>query len=323
MNQGDGDIYGLGVRIGLYLQWAASLVLRLLGSWSSIDSIRKANNVVCGALALATAIKIIEGTALSVDYLISYYLTITLFYAESYNLVSKTDDEDNFDGRRPVRGLLPTFPLVFQNALFAAYTLFGAWYWHEGVKIVQPTVCEPRAAIVCLFDMNDAAWTKAATAISIIAGIIFTIIFLIHIKSLGKGVLSPAELVIVRTLRLVSGCMMIPDTRDIPKDILSGLLRPDPLRKADAADAEWTPIWIPIMAAIFKFIHFALSYLIGPIVAITSVERMIRANHLETGAIRDSTGQMIALFTGISSILLALWDFVKVVFKLGPPQGEE
>ena len=32
MNEGDGDIYGLGVRIGLYLQWAESLIARLLDS---------------------------------------------------------------------------------------------------------------------------------------------------------------------------------------------------------------------------------------------------------------------------------------------------
>jgi hypothetical protein len=38
---GDGDIYGLGVRIGLYLQWAAAFILRLLGSWSRISEVRK------------------------------------------------------------------------------------------------------------------------------------------------------------------------------------------------------------------------------------------------------------------------------------------
>ena len=41
------------------------------------------------------AIKIIDGTVLSVDYLISYYLTIALFYAESYNLVSEPGSERN------------------------------------------------------------------------------------------------------------------------------------------------------------------------------------------------------------------------------------
>ena len=258
------------------------------------------------------AIKIIDGTVLSVDYLISYYLTIALFYAESYNLVSEPDSERNDDYEWPVRGLLPTFPLIFQNVLFAAYTVFGAWYWHEGIKAVQPPVCEPRAAIILLFDMNDTTWTKAATALSIIIGIIFSIIFLIHLKSLGTGILSPAELVMVRTLQPVSSAFMPTKRREWGIEILTPLLRPKLLRKRDAADVsaenstERSPIWKMVLVRTFKFIHFALIYLVGPIVAITSVERMIRANHLKTDGIRNSTGQMIALFTGISKLVYFL-----------------
>lgn len=48
--------------------------------------VQTANNALCAALALAAAINVVDGKALSIDYLISYYLTVILFYSESYNL---------------------------------------------------------------------------------------------------------------------------------------------------------------------------------------------------------------------------------------------
>jgi hypothetical protein len=64
-------------------------------------------------------------------------------------------------------------------------------------------------------------------------------------------------------------------------------------------------------------LHFALINLVGPLVAIASVERMILANDLTTSGIRESTGQMIALFTGVSTFCLACWELGKY-FLQGP-----
>ncbi|KAF7538460.1 hypothetical protein G7054_g2876 [Neopestalotiopsis clavispora] len=82
----DNDLYGKGVRIGLYLQWASGFILRQLESWETRARVRISSNIITGALAIATAVNIAQGSALSVDYLLSYYLTVVLFYAESYNL---------------------------------------------------------------------------------------------------------------------------------------------------------------------------------------------------------------------------------------------
>src|SRR5277367_6568043 len=53
---GDSDIYGLGVRVGLYLQWLSGFLLRNIGSWDTVARVRTANNALCAALALAAAI---------------------------------------------------------------------------------------------------------------------------------------------------------------------------------------------------------------------------------------------------------------------------
>jgi hypothetical protein len=313
---GDGDIYGLGVRIGLYLQWAAGLILRLLGSWPRISEVRTANNVLCGALALATAINVVNGSALSVDYLLSYYLTIVLFYAESYNLVqsSNQEDEDSNDewGRseKKVYKLYPDFSLIFQNILFALYTLFGAWFWQNGIFTTRSTTCADKAAIIFVFNLRNPKWTAAATALGSIFGAIFVVILLIHLKSLNKGIMSGPELVFVRTLRYASGLYSIGDCFfEIP----AVLLRPGfPTHFKLEILGERFRWWL-VPLALLRLLHFSLINLVGPVVAIVSVERMITTNGLSTSGITESTGQMIALFTGVCSICIALWEFARSV----------
>ncbi|KAH7320716.1 hypothetical protein B0I35DRAFT_198982 [Stachybotrys elegans] len=306
---GDGDIYGLGVRIGLYLQWASGFILRLLGSWPRVSGIRTTNNILCGALVVAEFIHIIDGSALSIEYLLSYYLTIVLFYAESYNLVRRIDPEGDRSFAASmgydtgVYRLYPDFPLIFQNLLFASYTLFGAWFWQSGIDGTRRTTCDDRAAIVFLFALRNPGWTTAATVLASIAGALFALIFFMHLKNLKKGVISGPELVFARALRVTSGAPLGPENIGIP-----ALLRPE-LPKPRG----WS------ISSIFHFlrevIHFTLINLVGPVVAIVSVERMIQANKLQTPSVRESTGQMIALFTGATSFMVALWEFGRAILN--------
>lgn len=58
--------------------------------------------------------------------------------------------------------------------------------------------------------------------------------------------------------------------------------------------------------------HATMTFLF-PLVAIISIERMIHANHIETDSIKDGTGQLIALSSGMSSMSLAVWEVVKAL----------
>lgn len=55
-------------------------------------------------------------------------------------------------------------------------------------------------------------------------------------------------------------------------------------------------------------IHHALVFLAGPIIAIVSVERTLQANHIKNPGLSGSAGQTIALFTGVTSMLLTFWE---------------
>lgn len=147
---GDSDIYGLGVRIGLYLQWLLGFILRNIGSWDIVTRVWTVNNSLCAALTLAAAIKTIDGAAFAIDYLLSYYLTVILFYCESYNLLLQADPHDRHAA--DYYALSADISLISQNLFFAAYNIFGAWYWLSGVNRAQEIPYPDKAAIIfCLW----------------------------------------------------------------------------------------------------------------------------------------------------------------------------
>ncbi|KAJ5733369.1 hypothetical protein N7493_002155 [Penicillium malachiteum] len=306
-NQGDSDVYGLGVRVGLYLQWLASFILRNIGSWDTMTSVRTANNALCIALALAETIRIVERKALAIDYLLSYYLTVILFYSESYRIrleVGKTvplfKDMGLFgvNNNAPTRAspemkdkiqsytLVPDLSLIFQNAFFAAYTLIGAWFWLHGIKRIQDSPCSDHAAIILLFHLRNQSWYTAATVLAIVLGLFWAIVFVVNLYMFtsAKGT-SPGPIIIstFRFFRLISAT-----THDIPQPQEIG----DRFKR-------------PLSRNIF---HYIWMNLFGPFVAIISVERIISSNGLSTSDISSSTGQMISLLTGITSVLCALWE---------------
>ncbi|KAH8169130.1 hypothetical protein LIA77_11256 [Sarocladium implicatum] len=315
VNIGDGDVYGLGVRLGLYLLWASGFIVRLLGSWPRVSAVRTTNNILCGALALAEFVRLIDGSALSVDYLLSYYLTIVLFYSESYNLVREENTTRNPQlpaNEVEVYKLFPDLPLIFQNLLFASYTLVGAWFWQVGIRNTTALACDyERAAVIVVFDLHSASWVTAATIMAAILGAIFTLILLMHLKSLKQGVMSGPELVFFRAFLMVSSTQ----SRELNDWILVGILRPKP-----PTPRTWSVTGLLSFAG--RAAHFAAVNLLGPFVAIVSVERMIQANRLETPSIRESTGQMIALVTGTSSFILALWELYLDIIKRFRPQEQ-
>ncbi|KAH8744266.1 hypothetical protein F5883DRAFT_511743 [Diaporthe sp. PMI_573] len=296
---GDGDLYGLGVRLGLYFQWCAGFLLRNLdGSWKSISTVRTANNTLSYALNLAVVINTVKGTALSVDYLIVYYLTIALFYSESYNLLVKKNG-----GKGGFRYTLRAdVPLILQNALFAFATLFGAWFWIRGVFETHQLTCVAKAALFGLFELESSQWRQFAVTFAILLGLTFVLFLVVHliewVSETSDNPVSKVGVAVASNLRVLSAQPIWNLKRQLAK-LPRQLLRPNP--RFD--EIHWS--------IIPSLLHWFIINLMGPLLAIVSVERMLQANHLMTPPIPASTGQMIALLIGISSLCMALWDIGK------------
>ncbi|KAI9040400.1 ankyrin repeat domain-containing protein [Aspergillus affinis] len=312
--QGDGDLYGLGVRLGLYLQWIAGLLLRNCnGSWETISAVRIANNVLCFSLILTLVIYTAEGSTLSVDYLIVYYLTIALFYSESYNLLEKGESSSTSTWTGYI--LRPDVPLIAQNLLFAFTSFFGAWFWLTGLHRASAPTCIAQGALFGAFELNDTTWRPFATTMAIVTGLIFTFFFIAHTVELLTGTekgpvaraFGNAGVIVAEAFFVGSGSRYKTKKRHSG---LRSLLRPRLV-------APWnrrTYMERTCLGFSLKAVHWVLINLAGPLVAIISAEKMLRANQLEMDGITESTGQMIALITGISSTCIALTQVIKGAF---------
>lgn len=305
----DVDLYGTGIRIGMYLQWAAGFILRNSPCFEARPRVRTASNILASAVALATVINICQGTALSVDYLMSYYLTVVLFYAESYNLEIR-DNTANADVRQEegdveTLELHADLSLVFQNIYFSAFTLFGAWYWLRGIELLQDRACGAKAAMLAVFDIRSYAWTRAAAGLAVIGGFAFLMVFFIHLTSLVDGIASGPRLVAIKYAGAMAPLSSRFGTAYFYKILLRNALKPA-FPGLSSGSISFHPIQLVV-----DLVHYFLVYLAGPLIAIVSAERMVAANMLVTSSAFGSAGQIIPLFTGLASCLLACWEVAR------------
>jgi len=193
--------------------------------------------------------------------------------------------------------------LVFQNMYFTIFTLFGAWYWLRGIDSMADPVCGAKAALLFVFDIRSHVWTRAAAGLAVVGGVAFLIVFFIHVASLSDGIGSGPRLVAV----YYAGVMAPLSARFVTaysfKMWLRRILKP-------AFPGISSSVLQPIQF-IVRLAHYFLIYLAGPLIAIVSAERMVAVNDLVTSTAFGSAGQILPLFTGIASCLLACWEIIQ------------
>jgi len=330
---GDGDLYGKGVRIGLYLQWLSTFLLRQLGSWELKERLRTDTNIICGAIMLTAALNILNGRASTIDYLLVYYLTVMLFLSDSF---------------RMNRGV-PDFAEAVQPAMFAAFAFFGAWFWLRGVDRLQATACEEKVAIIWVFNMRG-KWTVAASVLSVFTGMAAFVTSCARAgrSHLGGLLAFPTDVTAEESIYLseilrygifwsdrdtnpiLLRVDLIPDNEillDRPDDdflvataVVSKWCCTAFFRRNIPSAEERQSVVHRIYPKVYRFFvssqYFGLM-MFPPLIAITSVERMLHANKVETASVETSTGQMLSLLMGIFGSVMTMgeiWEWWR-----GPP----
>lgn len=116
-------------------------------------------------MALATAFKCLDGSALAVDYLLSFYLVMMTAQTE---LPAPSAAFEASSGQQ--YGSVPAFHVIYIAVLRAAYALSGLWFWAAGINHVQDTTYDAQSAIVFLFPLRTRAWTISAAVIAALFG---------------------------------------------------------------------------------------------------------------------------------------------------------
>jgi hypothetical protein len=162
--EGDADVYGLGIRLGFYLQWAAVM----LGTWIAQDQVemaRIASNIVTVAVCTNMFRGVSHGALIAADWWIVCSMTFVLTI-----------------GYIPVRPILlktPTSSLVFLSLLWSMITVAECWVWFKGVDIGHREGCTVKIFVVFLkvnvYNTTLRTIFKVKSVLANIIGAIFVI----------------------------------------------------------------------------------------------------------------------------------------------------
>ncbi|KAI1769142.1 hypothetical protein GGR53DRAFT_528981 [Hypoxylon sp. FL1150] len=125
--EGNSDLYGLGVRLGLYLQFIA-LVLARPSAKRAFDNI----NISTIAFVLANFIVLIQQTSSRDLYAPEAYL---LFYLLVPQLVVNMFGTELKPGKIESRGIIAIL-------LWGAFCFYFTWFWWVGLDVLKRSTCE-------------------------------------------------------------------------------------------------------------------------------------------------------------------------------------
>ncbi|KOS18215.1 hypothetical protein ESCO_002867 [Escovopsis weberi] len=121
--QGDSDLYGGGVRYGLYMQWAATLLATLFDQRNE-NALRSANLAIQVSIFIGLCLESGAGHPVA-NAVITQYLFIG-------SLSSVTGDGISY---------VASFAGLMRSAFYLALSAYGIWFWSVGVDVMSAPGC--------------------------------------------------------------------------------------------------------------------------------------------------------------------------------------
>ncbi|KAK0744939.1 hypothetical protein B0T21DRAFT_279850 [Apiosordaria backusii] len=173
---GNGDIYGMGVRVGIYLQWATSVLAEHLHE-PAVESTRGANTIfqfaMLAGLILITTSKAIETRA------IEGYITLLFCFASAwiaslpgYSAAraafgrSKSSDDQQF-ASSGIRGEVDLL-------LGMATCSYGVWFMFCGLDRLPRTACPE--AVFFFAPVHPFGWFRTVAKIAFVASLVASLV---------------------------------------------------------------------------------------------------------------------------------------------------
>lgn len=186
-----------------------------------------------------------------------------------------------------------------------------AWYWIDGISHVQGRTDDTKAALVGIFSPYETTWRRSAAAFAIITAIGFLILCFFHSSAFHYH-----DKVPVNDYRQYMTSKKYVDPAIFPESKASffgPVFRPKfptTAKITQACREQQKKIPNVLLCFVLRLAHWSAMQIGCPVIATVSVERMIRANHLSTGPISGSTGQMLVLAIGIGNLVALLKEMI-------------
>ena len=185
---GNPDIYGLGIRAGIYLQWIASFLSSKFLDEDEVE-IRDANTMFLLAIFIATAV--LSTTNQEQTHAVEGLILLYIFFGGAFAVLFPvlSTKAKQLQLRSSVAGTLMRFGLLVGMATYSV------WFWFYGVKGFQREECGTLIFLfgkVSMFGRAETFLKLAAITTLVIYGGLFIYLFRLVIVALYYSVVSLA-----------------------------------------------------------------------------------------------------------------------------------
>lgn len=187
---GDSDMYGLGIRIGFYIQWYGSIAAAWLDKGEA-KGMRLANSLFISATFLALIIQTPMNTLQPVEIYIILLLTYGAYYyfVPLYLWRLAIGCSPLWDPSRWGRVKVSHLFSILNFGLLVAETCFQLWFWCTGIHTLPTaTDCQRYGFFFAMIPLDAPAFI----ALNIIFNIILLICCFVHL-CLGAKIIRPPK----------------------------------------------------------------------------------------------------------------------------------
>ncbi|KAH7239553.1 hypothetical protein BKA59DRAFT_484661 [Fusarium tricinctum] len=160
---GNGDLYGLGIRVGFYAQWLSTLIVKLFVR-EEIPAYRAVNLLLQLAVIVCLVFMSARRTIHSPEVMIDFWLLVGSPSSLQWGLIKRS-------------GIVARLSRV---ALYAALSAYGCWFWFGGVDMLPQMPCE---SLVFLGGTNMDGWFRWLGKIVSVGGLVACVCVFVWISS--------------------------------------------------------------------------------------------------------------------------------------------
>jgi hypothetical protein len=278
---GDGDVYGPGIRLSYYLQWASGIISTLIDAPDDINRSRTAANIITLAVFINCIRDSIEDGLMSIEWIIVSYLVLV----SNLGLLPWRWDM-LYEGRSS---------LGWSLILLCIQWLIEPWLYFSGIKQGIKEGCELKIQNPVAYDIQDSRYAIASQVGSVLMVIIAVLTLWPAITLLTWDVMAeidPKEL------------------RDSQLPYLIRMLK----RKYDSHIRGRSRM----SSRGVRYLWLLGQIIVGPI-SIASIEGTLRLNDIDLSAAPlTGAGQLIPFLAGAFSLGIT---FISVLRKLVKAMG--
>jgi hypothetical protein len=158
--EGNSDIYGLGIRVGIYLQWISGLLSKVFLEEKDLRDVLNENAIFLLAVFLATVLFVTDtiGGVHGVDILIMLHI----FFGSIYTIFVDEHIVSRIEYLSSLMGIL------FKSGIATGMVAIGVWFWFYDTHVPLHSGCSQYAFLFGRVGFYSKSTTMAFKAFAVI-----------------------------------------------------------------------------------------------------------------------------------------------------------